>query len=121
MSELTPDEQAELMAVAQRMAVDAVRALRDAGVLTPQPTLPELSYRDCDRLSWQFLRQANALGWLCQQLYPVWAPWPDKPLSDVLKTLPRERIERFAHELGLVGMHDLDELLLPSDPDADGD
>jgi hypothetical protein len=96
-----------------------VQALRDAGVLKSQPTLPELSFADCQRIGLQLFRQGNALLWLETQLYPIWAPWPDKPLSDVLKTLPHGRIEQFARELGSVGIHDLDEILLPADPDGD--
>jgi hypothetical protein len=111
---MTPEERK----LAERLAAEAVAELKAAGVLQPLPSLLEMSYRDIQRL----VQHGAVLAWLADQLANRWAPWPDLPLSDMLKTERRDRIESFARMLAQAGIHDLDELLLPDPgPEVLGD
>jgi hypothetical protein len=125
---VTPDDRTRLLREALRGA-EAVEELRLAGVVRPVPTsILQLTHRQVFDLA----RQGYAMFWLLHQLSSGrsgnWAAWPDKRLSDRLKVEPPHRLREFATELGKVGIHDLDELLLPDagpdpellDPDGDG-
>jgi hypothetical protein len=108
-SELPPELQAQMRALAERIGYE----LEDMGYKRRTTSLLDMSYRQLAYLA----RQGYALTWLADRLAGRWAAWPDKPLVDVIKSLPRKELMYYAAELGKVGLHDLDELLLPVDPD----
>jgi hypothetical protein len=102
---MTPEERE----LAERLAAEAVEELKMAGVLKPAPSLLEMNFRDLAHLA----RQGYACGWLAQQLDHRWAPWPDLPLSTVLKTERPSKVAYLAAEMAKVGITDL----LPEPPE----
>lgn len=104
---MTSDWQAHARAHAEA----ALRDLEEAGLVRRPPNLLDLTWHDVRHLA----GQGYALFWLLGQLSHAWASRPDTPLVDVLKQVPRVRAAYLARELGVAGIHDLDELLLPDD------
>ncbi len=106
----TPHEQAAAL------AQQALRELELAGFIERPPTLLEMTRRDLERL----VLQGIALNWMLEQLaLHHWRSNPTATMSQIIKRLPRRNLVEIAHQLGKVGIHDLDELLLPADPEVD--
>lgn len=115
MSAPPPDEpSAEAVAYARALTAEALRALEDAGLVRPAPSLLDMSRLQMERLA----LQGFALGWLVNRPeFETWRTRPRMRLSEVIKRVPRANLVEIATELGKVGIHDLDELLLPDDSD----
>lgn len=132
---MTPEERKLAEAALSELA-HAVVALESAGIFGPggvliddkmggrwvlrpaasPPKLLEMTYRDLA----DGARKGYALGWLASQLEARWAPFPDLPLSDILKTERPDRIAYLAGELAQVGITGL--LPPPEAPEVpDGD
>jgi hypothetical protein len=70
----------------------------DAALSSP-PSLLALNLPKALRLAVQGTALAR-----CDALAPIWAPWPDKPLIDVLNIQPPETVAHIRDSLGRVGL-----------------
>jgi len=93
----------ELAAARDLLAAASVRVLAELGALTTPQSMLSMNYRQLMRLGWQ----GRAVLAVADDLSPMWAPWADKPLSDVLKTAPPAQLHRIVELLHHVGLCDL--------------
>jgi hypothetical protein len=84
---------------------EAVTRLREAALAgaKPVPAVLELNLWQIARLA----AQGRALEYVAERL-PIWRPWPDKSLADVLKTEPPNTVAVVRETLRRVGL-DVDE------------
>jgi hypothetical protein len=93
-------------AVEASSEADRLQAARQLATAARSKATPILSLNRTELLlmSVAVFRAAHGLAWLADVLGPTWASWPDKPLTDILKIIPRERIEYLRAELAAVGV-----------------
>jgi hypothetical protein len=104
--ELGPTSE-EMHAASALLAAASLRVLTELGAVPVPPSLLDMNFHQLTWLGWQ----GKAMLALADDLSPIWAPWPDKPLSDQLKIVPPDQLHRIAALLRKVGLHDLDEVL----------